>query len=149
MHTFLRAGTAAVVGATAIVASAATAGADPNGEATHLSCGGAEYEVVVTGNGEFTPAHDLGSTTMFVPTAFGAFTGTLTDLTDDVVVFTESDPGGATKGNSQARGRTTLHCTYSFEDHFVAGPDDEGLVEGHHYLFAGEGDVTGFASGPR
>lgn len=149
MHIYSRAAVAAIVGATAIVASAGGAGADPKGMPVQLSCGGAEYEVVVVSNGEFSPAHDLGSNTVFVPVSFGAFAGTLTDLTVDEVVATESDPGPSTKGNSQARGRTLLHCIYSFEERFTAGPDDEDLVEGHEYLFEGEGHVTGFATGPR
>lgn len=148
MNRFSRAATAAVVGATAVAASAGVAGADPGSPPVHLRCGSASYEVAVAGHGEFTPAHDLGSTTVFVPVEFGAFTGTLTDLTAGGV-FTESDPGPLTKGNSQARGRTLLSCTYHFEERFVAGPDDEGLVEGHEYLFVGEGQVTGFASGRR
>jgi len=34
------------------------------------NCGGPNLMVVVNGNGEFTPAHVIGSTAMFIPTAF-------------------------------------------------------------------------------
>lgn len=148
MHTFSRVATAAILGATAIVASAGGASADPKAPPVHVSCGGVHYQVAVTGNGEFTAAHDVASTTVLVPVAFGEFHGTLTDLTTGQVVFTETDPG-AQKGNSQPRGRTLLECTYSFQEEFVAGPDDEGLVEGHRYRFEGEGEVTGFTTGAR
>ena len=33
-------------------------------------CGSAQLQVVVNGNGRFTPAHVIGSTSLFVPTAF-------------------------------------------------------------------------------
>jgi opacity protein-like surface antigen len=33
-------------------------------------CGGTQLMVSVNGNGEFTPAHVIGSTAMFIPTAF-------------------------------------------------------------------------------
>lgn len=148
MHTFLRAGAAAVVGATALVASTGAAGADPKGETFEVTCGGTEYDVVVMGNGGFTPAHDVASNAVLVPVAFGPFTGTLTDLTTGQVVFTETEPG-TTKGNSQPPGRTVLECTFSFHEEFVAGADDEGLIAGHRYRFHGVGEVTGFASGAR
>ena len=48
------------------------------------NCGGPNLMVVVNGNGEFTPAHVIGSTAVFIPTAF--------DLT-----FSFTPTGGATE----------------------------------------------------
>ena len=56
------------------LASAQGAGADPanakNAGFFTATCGGTELEVVVNGNGVFTPAHVLGGTSVFIPTAF-------------------------------------------------------------------------------
>src|SRR5947199_8995439 len=65
----------AVCGVLAAVAIPPTAGADPvrakNSLQIQAVCpGAAPYTVVVNGNGEFTPAHLLGSTAVFIPTAF-------------------------------------------------------------------------------
>ena len=46
------------------------------------NCGGSNLTVVVNGNGEWTPAHVIGSTAMFIPTAFDltfTFTPTVGD----------------------------------------------------------------------
>jgi ABC-type glycerol-3-phosphate transport system substrate-binding protein len=64
---------AAVVVGFAVLAS--TASADPTGAKNSLtfpaSCdNGQTIEVVVNGNGEWTPAHVVGSTAVFVPRAF-------------------------------------------------------------------------------
>jgi hypothetical protein len=63
---------AAVVLGFAVLAS--TASADPSGKNSltfPASCdNGQTVEVVVNGNGEWTPAHVVGSTSVFVPQAF-------------------------------------------------------------------------------
>jgi hypothetical protein len=51
------------------------------------NCGGPNLMVVVNGNGEFTPAHVIGSTAVFIPTAF--------DLT-----FSFTPIGGATESDT-------------------------------------------------
>jgi hypothetical protein len=51
------------------------------------NCGGPNLMVVVNGNGEFTPAHVIGSTAVFIPTAF--------DLT-----FSFTPTGGATESET-------------------------------------------------
>src|SRR5205823_9250668 len=56
--------------------------------------GAAPYTVVVNGNGEFTPAHLIGSTSVFIPTAF--------DTT-----FTFTPPGGSTMTNHDKIGRAS------------------------------------------
>jgi hypothetical protein len=51
-----------------------TASADPSNARNSLLitaiCGGQQVQVVVNGNGEFTAAHVVGSTSVFVPSAF-------------------------------------------------------------------------------
>jgi hypothetical protein len=53
---------------------AQTASADPvnakNAGFFTAVCGSTQLQVVVNGNGVFTPAHVIGSTSIFVPTAF-------------------------------------------------------------------------------
>jgi hypothetical protein len=97
---------------------AGTAGADPkSGEVFPLDCDNGEtYTVVVKGNGEFTPGHDLDSTTVLVPVSFGEFTGTVTDP-DGNVVDTITEPEAA-KGESAEGLEDPVTCTFStsFED---------------------------------
>ena len=76
-----------ISGALAAIAIAPTAGADPINAKNSLQlqafCGTQTLNVVVNGNGEFTPAHVIDSTSVFIPTAF--------DIT-----FTFAPPGGPT-----------------------------------------------------
>jgi hypothetical protein len=119
--------------------SAGAASADPKGEVVPLVCdNGSTYEVAVMGNGPFTPGHDLASTSVLVPTAFGEFHGTVTDSAGNVVdEFT--DPA-MTKGSSGDQARaTTTSCTFTVTDTFE---DPElGLL-----TFTGTGSVTGFVT---
>src|SRR6266498_3610028 len=76
----------AMIGALALAQGAL---ADPsnaeNAQVIPASCdNGQSYEVVVNGNGEFTPGHVVGSTSMFIPEAF--------DLTFE---FTQTFPEGS------------------------------------------------------
>jgi hypothetical protein len=57
------------------------------------NCGGPNLMVVVNGNGEFTPAHVIGSTAVFIPTAF--------DLT-----FSFTPIGGATESETDTSAKT-------------------------------------------
>ena len=67
---------------------AQAAPADPlnarNAALITANCGATQLLVVVNGNGEFTPAHVIGSTAVFVPTAFN-------------VTFSFTPTGGATE----------------------------------------------------
>jgi hypothetical protein len=71
MRRHLLALVAACALATAVLAS--PAGADPihakNASQVHALCGTQTVNVVVNGNGTFTPAHVINSTSMFIPTA--------------------------------------------------------------------------------
>ncbi len=78
--------------------AAQVASADPsnakNSQHVTAVCGGKQIQVVVNGNGVFTPAHVVGSTSVFVPTAF--------DLTFSFTPTggaTESEPNIAAKHN--------------------------------------------------
>ena len=69
-----RIGLALVLSAVAMGALAGAASADPvhakNALVLPASCGGQTVLAAVNGNGEFTPAHVVGSTAVFIPQAF-------------------------------------------------------------------------------
>ncbi len=116
---------AAVLGF-AIFAPAASA--DPLNARNNLvfpaDCGGQAVEVVVNGNGEFAPAHVLGSTAVFVPQAF--------DLT-----FEFTPAGGATESETDTSSKPNVHgdlVTCSFDV-------TEVFPDGTFHLF---GTATGF-----
>jgi hypothetical protein len=121
--------------------SMGAAGADPKGGGTHLTCDGASYEVVVAGNGNWTPAHDTDSNTVFVPTWFGDFHGTVRDDAGNVVdeFFEEGD---FPKGQSAKNKGDILECTFSFTE--VSDGSDPEFPEG--FTFTGEGEVRVFAT---
>lgn len=123
---------------------ASPAQADPGGDETFpLVCDNGEtYTITTAGNGAFTPAHDVNSTTIFVPTGFGEFHGEVTSVETGEVLETFTDPP-AIKGNSEKQRGTSLSCTFSFSgDEFV--PELGGLVH-----FEGGGSVTGFSTPAR
>lgn len=70
----LRRGLAVLFVAAAAAFAVQAAAADPsnakNSTLITAVCGGQQVQVVVNGNGEFTAAHVVGSTSVFVPTAF-------------------------------------------------------------------------------
>ncbi len=121
--------------AAAAAAAAAPANADPQkGELIPVDCdNGKSYTLAVNGNGEFTPGHDVDSTSMLVPVAFGSFTGTLTDSQGNVVE-TFTDPGVG-KGQSGKNAKNTVTCTVEFSVTFVE--------DGETFTFTGSGTVTG------
>jgi hypothetical protein len=99
--------------------TAGSAAADPKGDQFSLSCdNGRTYVISVNGNGEFTPAHDTGSTTVFVPTSFHGSTFTLTDA-DGNVVDQGTDDAVAVKGRSERSRATSVSCTYTGSETFV------------------------------
>lgn len=113
--------------------------ADPHGELISLTCGGTTYQVSVAGNGDYTPAHDLASTKVFIPHAFGEFTGTVRDASG-TVVGTETDPATVQGSGKQPNDVT---CTYTLT--FVSDGSDPGFPAG--YTFTGVGSVTGQVAG--
>lgn len=120
--------------AAALPAGAATAAPvnAPNATPTALDCGtGGTFDTVTIGNGQFTPAHDLNSNRVLIPTSIGPTTFTARDAEGNVV-FEETDPTVATKGHASPRGRTLLNCTFT-----LSFPIEEG----------GTATVTGSATG--
>jgi hypothetical protein len=83
-----------------IAALAPGAGADPikakNSFTLPATCGGQTVQFVVNGNGEFTPAHVVGSTAVFIPEAF--------DLT-----FQFTPPGGPTQTERDTSSKHNVH----------------------------------------
>ncbi len=136
----------AVVGSTV-----ATAGADPvNSKRVdgpfEVACPDQTFENVVgNGNGEFTPGHDLESTTMLIPVAFGTFTGTLYDAQGNAVdTFTED--GFSAKGQSVDQVPGVVACTFSFTE-VSDGSDPDGPPAG--FTFVGGGEVWGLITPAR
>lgn len=128
----------ALAGGLVLIAAPAPASADPNGESLSVACdNGVTYEVVVNGNGDFTPAHDLASTSMLVPTWFGPFHGVVTD-SEGTVVDEFTDPAQS-KGASTRDRRTSTTCTFAIEETF----DDPDLGT---LTFTGSGTVAGFVT---
>jgi hypothetical protein len=118
----------AVVLAAAVIAP--VAGADPtrgkNVTQLHGVCGSKTINVVVNGNGEFTPAHDLASTSVFIPTAFNlTFTFTPTVGTPQVDLDTSA---------KKARIANTVTCTIPLQTIF-SNPQGTATIQG---------TVTGF-----
>jgi hypothetical protein len=115
--------------ALAAVVIAPTVGADPtnakNSLQLHAVCGAETFDVVVNGNGEFTPAQVIGSTSVFIPTSF--------DIT-----FTFTPTGGETMTETDMSAKAapiknTITCTIPFQSF----PSPVGT-------FTIEGSVTGF-----
>jgi hypothetical protein len=116
-------------GAIAALAIAPTVGADPtnakNSQQLQAVCGTETFNVVVNGNGEFTPAHLIGSTSVFIPTAF--------DIT-----FTFTPTGGSTMTETDMSAKTApLQNTIDCEIPFQSFSSPFGT-------FTIEGTVTGF-----
>ena len=119
MRRLLAVGTV-VLGLLGVTAGAAAA--DPvnakNAIRTTLRCdNGQAYDVVVNGNGEFTPAHDLDSNAVLKPFAFGELTITVTDPGDNTRTFTEPATAKRNAGKKDLVG-----CTFTF------GSTEDGLT---------------------
>ena len=104
------------------------ASADPlkakNSLAFPATCGGQTVQVVVNGNGRFTPAHAVGSTAVFVPQAFN-------------ITFEFTPTGGMTETVIDTSTKPNVHgdlVTCSFDV-------TESLPDGTLHLF---GTATGF-----
>ena len=110
----------AVLGAAvlALAVFVPAASADPvrakNSETIPATCdNGQSVTVVVNGNGEFTPAHVLGSTAVFIPQAF--------DLT-----FEFTPTGGTTETETDTASKPNVHgdlvtCSFDVTQSFPFG----------------------------
>jgi hypothetical protein len=116
---------------TAAVVLVPVAVADPinakNATQITATCSGHPVTVVVNGNGTFSPAHVIGSTSVFIPTAFD-LTFTFTPSGGGApMVDTETSAKAAPIGN-------TVTCTIPPQTLF-SGPEGTGMIAG---------TVTGF-----
>jgi hypothetical protein len=127
-----------------VVGGAATASAaPPEREPIPLVCDNGEtYEVVVNGNGAFTPGNIVDSTGVFVPTAFGAVTFHAETPTGEVTEFTEP-PTAKGAGEVGPGNRPSVTCTV--EVHQTLAEEEDGLPAGTEITISGE--VTGFLTG--
>lgn len=107
-----------------------TASADPihakNGTQINATCGGQPVTVAVNDNGEFTPAHVVGNTSVFIPTAFN-------------LTFTFTPTGGAPMPETDTSAKAgpiknTVTCTIPLQTLF-SGPEGTATIQG---------TVTGF-----
>jgi hypothetical protein len=112
----------------ALPASAAPARAG----AVTVQCGATTYQTWSNGNGQFTPVHDLASTSTLIPLAFGPTTFTVTDP-NGVVVDSGTDPAAAKGSSAHATG--AQWCTFS-----LSGTDENG------FTFSVTGDVLGMVT---
>jgi hypothetical protein len=147
------AGVGAVIAACLLIPLAPTAAADPinaksSGTVTLGPCSnGFGPTTVVTNagnshapNGVFSPAFDLSSTSVFVPSQFLSATTTFTGPVDDTVTF----PAGPPKGNSQGPVTCALSTFGMFElTDPVTLPDGVILTPGS-YTETTNGSVMGF-----
>jgi hypothetical protein len=127
----LRRGIIVALVAVAVAVLAQTASADPTNAKDSIvvtaTCGSQQIQVSVIGNGAFTPAHVIGSTAVFVPTAFNlTFSFTPTGGT------TESETDTGAKQN-QAKG--TVTCNIPAALNTFTSPEG---------TFTLSGTVTGF-----
>jgi hypothetical protein len=120
---------ALTLGILMLAALAQGAAADPlnakNSFSFPATCGGQTVQLVVNGNGEFTPAHVVGSTALFIPEAFN-------------VTFEFTLPGEPTQSETDTSSKPNVHgdlvtCSFDVTQTFPEG--------GTIHLF---GTATGF-----
>ena len=119
---------ALVLGILLVAALVQAAAADPSGAKNSFTfparCDGQTVQFVVNGNGEFTPAHVVGSTAMFIPEIFD-------------VTFQFTPPGGPTETETDTSSKHNVHG-----DLVTCGFDiAQTAPEGTFRLF---GTATGF-----
>jgi opacity protein-like surface antigen len=90
-------------------------------------CGGTQLMVSVNGNGEFTPAHVIGSTSIFIPSAFN-------------LTFSFTPTGGTTESETDTAAKThqprnAVTCELPAELNTFTSPEG---------TFTLSGTVTGF-----
>lgn len=115
---------------------AAPASADPSNAPEagllELVCGEDTFDIVVNGNGNWTPAHDAGSNAIFVPTWFGEVHFVLT-MADGTILEEGTEPARTKGSGKNADLQCTFHETGSFED------PELGVLTFHV-----DGEVAGF-----
>ena len=110
---------------------AQTAAADPvnakNSQVLIANCGGPNLMVAVNGNGEWTPGHVIGSTAVFIPTAFN-------------VTFSFTPTGGTTESETDTSAkahqpRNAVTCEVPAALNTFTSPEGTFVISG---------TVTGF-----
>ena len=134
------------VGLMAAGAAPATA-APPEPEIIPLVCdNGESFDVVVKGNGSFTPGRIVGANRVLVPIAFGDFAFRAVLPGGEVIEDSFDDAESKGGGNVAMRNpRPTVTCEFS--QTFTLPEDDEefGLPAGTEVTFSGS--VTGHLTG--
>jgi hypothetical protein len=132
--------TAAIVVGNAVTATAAP----PAQEVVPLDCDdGNTYDVIVNGNGQFTPGRVTDSTRVFVVTEFGEITFRAVPPGEEAIEMTDP-PAAKGGGNVSAHNpRDTVTCTFELTDTLEEGDDD--LPPGTVITISGS--VTGFLTG--
>ena len=127
----------------ALLAVAATpASADPVNAPTPLLLNvvcdnGETYSAEVSpGNGSFTPAFDVNSTTMLIPLSFGPQTFTIRDTSGNIVFQSTSQPRAKGNATSAPNRDTKTACT------FTGG----GFDPATNTTFTISGSVVGFVT---
>ena len=127
----LRRGAIAALVAVTMAVSVQVASADPTNSKNSLVvtavCGGEQVQVSVNGNGNFTPAHFLDSTSVFVPTALD-------------VTFSFTPTGGETETMTQNVEKTGSHANEITCDI----PEELNTFTNPGGTFSLSGTVTGF-----
>jgi hypothetical protein len=137
----MRIKTTALAGCVALASTAFIGGpamADPplRGNPVEVTCGSDTFEVVVAGNGSWTPAHDLNSNKVWQPVAFdNEFFRVFNAKTGELIV--QEGPGDLVVKMGNRNGVKTQNCSFSGSD----GPFfDEEL--GFEIRIEFSGDVT-------
>jgi hypothetical protein len=135
--------------AAALVVGGATAAtpAPPEREVIPITCGNGEsYEIVVQGNGAWTPGRIVGSTGVLVPIAFSFEFTAVTPPPDSTIVEMEFPPDLKGGGNVAARNpRATMDCW--FTETFTLDEYDEEFDLPAGTEVTTTGTVTAFLTG--
>jgi hypothetical protein len=108
----------------------------PNAQVATLDCGDAgTFDVVVNGNGEWSPGHLLDGNGVVIPLAFGEETATVRDAEGNVIDQSTEPAIAKGQGKARARHRTTVECAYTLS--FTADGNTITIT----------GSVTGFRAG--
>jgi hypothetical protein len=131
----LGAAAAAVLGGVTIAPAHADPSQAMNSLPLQVTCdNGQSYDAVANGDGAWTPAHDLNSSSILVPVSFGAVTVTIRDP-QGAIVDQETDPPSAKPGASAHNPHATTHCEF-----VGMGTAPDGST------FTIEGSVVGFVT---
>lgn len=91
-----------------------------------LVCGGLSFEIVLNGNGTFTPGHIIGDTQKFIPVSISIVA---TDASGAVLFQDTTTKGGQRKGQQGS----LLNCTFS--DTFTDPDLGEVTISGEAVAF--------------